>query len=305
MTQDDWVFAPVVVETQQSVQIPGVLALRDLSQAVGDNIVAVWYENPLVQGEAWTAKAWESQDQWKAIEWVKAQFDIGDEWNQFWPTSAAVPHTPTTEPPVEYFKGVLDTDPMAAWVAGSEGEEIVAVLTSIGYKSASVPVDKEGPCDTKTVLAALADTSAFAVLAHPSAAQLDDYFAVRVPLTCAQRVVPPPPPPPPVVPGTTTPQPGVPLNPGAPWQRDSRPPTYKPSCSTVTTCCYEAPIIWLYTTTNWLGLTVIRYCESQISWSCPNPSGGPCPAAPSCGEPIGPHFPPPPPGAVPCGYNYY
>jgi hypothetical protein len=304
VTQKDWVFVPVVVQDVGSLAVPGVLALRDKSQAVGENLVAVWYENPGVQGVEWPAKSWESQDQWEAIKWVKEQFGIGDDYDVFWPTSDPKTEGWSSEVPQNYFKGLLTSDPFAELVDEPDGETIVALLTMMGYKAASVDVDKDGPCDTKTILPALVDTTAFAVLAQPPLNQVEARFESLVPATCAQ-VVPPPPPPPPVVPGTTTPQPGTPLNPGGPWQTDHRPPWYDPFCSTATSCCYRQKIIWLYTTTNWLGLTVIRYCESDISWSCPNPTGAPCPAAPTCAAPPGPYFPPPPPGPVPCGFNYY
>jgi len=305
VTQKDWVFVPVVVQDIGTLVVPGVLALRDKSQAVGENLVAVWYENPGAPGAEWPAKSWESQDQWQAIKWTKEQFGIGDDYDFLWPTTDPETAGGSTEVPQNYFKGLLASDPFSELVDEPDGELIVSLLTEMGYKAASIDVDKDGPCDTKTILPALADTTAFAVLAQPPIEQVEARFESLVPATCAQVTPPPPPPPPPVVPGTTTPQPGPPLNPGGPWQTDQRPPRYDPTCSTVTTCCYAQKIIWLYTTTNWLGLTVIRYCESAISWSCPNPSGGACPAAPSCAAPPPPYSPPPPPGAVPCGFDYY
>jgi len=309
VTQKEWVFVPVVVQDVGLLSVPGVLALRDKSQAVGSNIVAVWYENPGVPGLEWSAKSWESQDQWEAIKWTKEQFGISPAYDFLWPTTDPVTGGEATEAPQVYFKGLLLSDPFAAWAGTPEGDAIVSLLTEMGYQAASIEVDKEGPCDTKTILGALADTTAFAVLAQPPLAQVEARFAALVPATCAQVVPPPPPPPPPVVPGTTTPQPGPPLNPGGPWKPDGRrPPFFDPACTTATTCCYGEFIIWFYTTTNWLGLTVIAYCESTFSWSCPAPPGvppAPCPAAPTCPAPVGPRFPPPPPGPVPCGNSYY
>lgn len=312
VTQKDWDFVPVVVQDVGTLVVPGVLALRDTSQTVGDNLVAVWYENPGGQGIEWPAKSWESQDQWEAIKWIKEQFGIGDEYDLLWPTIDPKTEDWSTEVPQNYFKGMLTSDPFSELTTEPDGETVVALLTAMGYKSASIDVDKVGPCDTRVILPALANTTAFAVLGQPPLEQVEDRFAALVPATCAQVAPPPPPPPPPVVPGTTTPQPGPPLNPGGPWQTDGRrPPFMDPTCSTATTCCYGEHIIWLYTTTNWLGLTVIRYCESTISWSCPAPAGvppAPCPPAPTCPAPPSPYFPPPPLGPLPagaCDIDYY
>ena len=312
VTQKDWVFVPVVVQGSGTLEIPGVLALRDESLIVGQNIVSVWYSNPGVPGAEWPAIAWESQDQWEAIKWTKEAFGISDAYDFLWPTSDAPSAGGSSEAPQSYFKGLLTSDPFAALVAQPDGEQIVILLASMGYKAASIAVDQNGPCSTRVILSALADTTAFAVLAQPPLQQVQARYSSLVPTTCAQ-VVPPPPPPPviPVIPGTTTPQPGTPISPGAPWQRDSSPPYRKPALDTATTCAYGARIIWLYTTTNWLGLTVIEYCQSEMSWTCAAPPGvppAPCPANPPCPPPAGPYFPPGPPGPLPagsCGYSYY
>ena len=308
VTQKDWVFVPVVVQGSGSLEIPGVLALRDESLIVGQNIVSVWYSNPGVPGAEWPAVAWESQDQWEAIKWTKEAFGISDAYDFLWPTTDAPFVGGSTEVPQNYFKGLLTSDPFAALVAQPDGDQIVELLASMGYKAASIAIDQNGQCSTKVILAALADTTAFAVLAQPPVQQVRARYSSLVPASCAQVV---PPPAVGFVPGTTIPLPGTPLTPAAPWQRDSRPGFFDPTCTTATTCCYQAPIIWLYTTTNWLGMTVIHYCEGEISWTCPVPPGvptPPCPATPNCAEPLGPHLPSPPgPGVPPvgCGNSYY
>jgi hypothetical protein len=310
LAQGDWNFVPVVTQDGGTISIPGILALKDKSADVGDNIVAVWYENPNAPATEWTAQAWESKDQWDAIKWVKEQYEIDDGYDFAWPTTDPMSEGGGSELPQDYFGGLLIGDPLFDFATQPDGDEIVAVLASVGYKAASIPVDKDGPCDTKVILPALADTTAFAILGQPPLEQVEAWFESLVPATCAQIVAPPPPPPAPTVPGTTIPQPGIPMNPGGPWQRDNRPGTLDTSCTTALTCCYQAPIIWLYTTTNWLGLTVIRYCEGEIQWSCDAPTGvppAPCPPVPYCPEPAGPHLPAPPGPGVPairCGISY-
>lgn len=241
--QNGWTFVPVVVQDAGTLDIPGVLAIRDTSQAVGENIVAVWYENPGAAGAEWPAVGWESQDPWEAIKWAKQVFGIGDEYDALWPTTAGPTAGEPTEFPQSYFKGLLTSDSFATVVEEPDGEEIVAGLTAMGYKSASIDIDNDGPCDTKTILPALADTTAFAVLVQPPLAQVEARYASLVPETCAQVIPPPPPPPTPVIPGTTRPQPGTPLNPGAPWQSGPRPDRDVAGCSTATTCCYGRQII--------------------------------------------------------------
>lgn len=91
--------------------------------------------------------------------------------------------------------------------------------------------------------------------------------------------------------GTPWVPPGSPVNPGSPWiTNPTNPGTYDPSCSTTSTCCYKVEIWYLYWDLNWLGLLRMYYCSTDFSWTCPNPSGGPCPATPTClGGP--PYFP--------------
>jgi hypothetical protein len=307
LVRGEWTFVVILAETPETISAPSILALRNKAATVGDNLVAVWYTNPQVPNAEWPAMAWESQDHWEAIKYVKAHYDIADTFDKSWPTPEIKTSGAWSEEPAAYAKGLLESDPLFPVVWTESRDEIVAMLTAAGYKSADIPIELDSSdCEQQWVLDAIARTAVFAAANSPSFADAEAQFASMLPVVCAQAAAAQPVPTPvPVVPGTTTPQPGTPLNPGGPWQRDSRPPTYEPGCSTVTTCCYSAPIIWLYTTTNWLGFTVIRYCESEISFSCPNPSGGPCPATPTCPEPPGPHSPPPAPGPVPCGYSYY
>ena len=308
VTQGDWVLVPVIYEDTNLVAVTGVLALRNKAGAAGDNLVSVWYENPNASEAEWPAKAWTSMDQWEAIKWVKESFGIDDKWDFLWPTSDPKTLGASSEAPQTYYKGLLESDPFAALTSDPSNEQIIDALTTLGYQSASIKVDKNGPCDTKNILPVLSDTVAYAVAARPPVAAVQARYAALVPVACQAPPPPPPPPPPPLVPGTTTPQPGVPLNPVGPWQTGPRPDRLVPSCSTATTCCYGQQIIWLYTTTNWLGLTVIEYCESEITWSCPAPAGtppAPCPPAPTCSGPSGPPAPPPPAGPVPCGNSYY
>jgi hypothetical protein len=67
---EGWTFVPVITQSGGTTSVPGVLALRYKPDAMGDNIVAVWYTNPGAAGTDWTSKAWTSSDQAKAISYA-------------------------------------------------------------------------------------------------------------------------------------------------------------------------------------------------------------------------------------------
>jgi hypothetical protein len=296
---------PVVTEDGTSVDIPGILALRDKTNDLGDNLVAVWYENPGVAGAPWPAKAWESKDQWDAIKWVKEEFSIDNGYDLLWPTIDPLTPGGINELPLDYYKGLLVGDPLFSVATQPDADAIITALTGVGYKAASIPVDKEGPCNTTVILPALADATAFAFMAEPPVEHIVAFYETLVPAACVQLAQGPPPAPPAVVPGTTTPQPGAPLNPGGGWQTRTGgvwEPVLDPTCSTAVSCCYKQKIVWLYRGT-WRFMTVILQCVSEVSWSCTMPANGVCPATPSCPKPL-PLFPPPPPGPVPCGSRF-
>lgn len=192
LTQGDWNFVPVVTQDGGTISIPGVLALRDKAADVGDNIVAVWYENPNAPATGWPAQAWESKDQWDAIKWVKEQYEIDDGYDFVWPTS-----DPMTDPaaeggvselPKDYFGGLLVGDPLFDFATQPDGDQIVAVLASVGYKAASIPVDKDGPCDTKVTLPALADAAALYALFDLTEVEVQTAFAALTPQGCGTVV---------------------------------------------------------------------------------------------------------------------
>ncbi len=108
---DNWTLVPVVQTTGGVRHVQGVLALKDKSTAVGDNLVAVWYTRPASTTAEWPAKTWESTDQWDAIKTVKAEVGVDDSWDAFWPTSDSQTYTPPA-PAKEYSKGFLATDPL-------------------------------------------------------------------------------------------------------------------------------------------------------------------------------------------------
>lgn len=183
VVREGWTFVPVVASSNGTISVHGVLALRDMEQVVGDNIVAVWYQNPGAAGESWPAVSWESQDQWKAIKWVKEQTGVEDRWDYLWPSSTPIEEA-FSEQPVEYSAGLLEGDPLSEIASGSDAQEWLQVLTAIGYKSASISIDMDGPCDKTIVLSALADSAAYAMAAPDATAEdIESFYDTLVPLT--------------------------------------------------------------------------------------------------------------------------
>jgi hypothetical protein len=191
VVQGDWTFVPVVAITDgTSVDTIGALALYDMSKVVGNNIVAVWYTNPHNPNTAWPAVTWQSQSQWNAIKWVKTEYGVSDTWDFIWLASDTSDAEPTAEVPVGYDKGLVEGDPLADIGDPATHDEIVKVLVDAGYQAASLPVDKDGPCDTKTVLPALGDITTLNVLFNPTPSELSAAFATMVSATCAVVAAP-------------------------------------------------------------------------------------------------------------------
>lgn len=182
--QNDWAFTPVVQITDGVVDVLGALALRDTANATGENLVAVWYTNPHAANTAWPSQAWDSTSQWDAIKWVKTTYGISDTWDFVWPASEADPNSPNVVDPSNYVAGLLEGDPFAELGGSITHDDLVQILVDAGYKAASIPVDKEGPCDTKTVLPALEDLTVAHVLYRPSEQELRDTFATTVTESC-------------------------------------------------------------------------------------------------------------------------
>ena len=114
-------------------------------------------------GEDWASKAWTSQDPWEAIKALKLELGIPDEQDERWSAadwSAPGQGVGDPEPPSDYLKGLLADDPFAALVIASpDGDLLVTLLASVGYKAADLPIDKNDECTTAERLNVLAEFS--------------------------------------------------------------------------------------------------------------------------------------------------
>jgi hypothetical protein len=276
--------------------VHSVLALRDKSAAIGDNIVSVWYR-PEADG-TWSAKAWESGDQWKAIEAVKSEAVIGDQYDYRWPTADL--KYPDVEPelPKGYQLGVLTTDPLFNIIIESPSRpDLVAFLAEIGYKAASVPIeDQTFICSTDAFLTQIA-ASIVAAQSDPAAdgtASVLNFgvqFQAHVGEACAGPQTPPTPP---VV--------SVPWTPGTGWWWDSCPGAdYNPATGN---CDYGAGFYWqcqyrvrtisvpvikwgLPPTITWVTVPYVdKCCAVWETWGFSEPSpDGTCPSCPRTAPP--------------------
>lgn len=156
-----WTFNPIcTVDEHGGVIVQSMLAIADPSFTIGDNIVSVWYYR---DGEDWASKAWTSQDPWEAIKALKLELGIPDEQDERWSAadwSAPGQGVGDPEPPSDYLKGLLADDPFAALVIASpDGDLLVTLLASVGYKAADLPIDKNDNCTTVERLNVLAEFS--------------------------------------------------------------------------------------------------------------------------------------------------
>ena len=126
-----WTLVPTLLDGK----VESFLALRE-DVAYGENLTAVWYRKvSSADGtESWEAKAFEDQNQSKAIRAVKEALALGDSTDESWPVPMAAVAAAEPEPMV---KGVLESDALAPLVADLEDPQpIVEMLEGAGWKAA-------------------------------------------------------------------------------------------------------------------------------------------------------------------------
>jgi hypothetical protein len=126
-----WTLVPTLLDGK----VESFLALRE-DLAYGENLTAVWYRKVAAADgtESWETKAFEDQDQSKAIRAVKEALALGDSTDESWPVAVAAVAAAEPEPMV---KGVLESDALAPLVADLEDPQpIVEMLEDAGLKAA-------------------------------------------------------------------------------------------------------------------------------------------------------------------------
>gem|GEM_PF-2622649 len=157
----EWTLVPTMLDGK----VQSFLALRE-DLAYGENLTAVWYRKVATADgtESWETKAFEDQDQSKAIRAVKLALALADSTDESWPVAVAAVAAAEPEPMV---KGVLESDALAPLVAELEDPQpIVEMLEGAGWKAAWIGPLEGGQlataapgvvaCPQHVVLAALA-----------------------------------------------------------------------------------------------------------------------------------------------------
>jgi hypothetical protein len=127
----EWTLVPTLLDGK----VESFLALRE-GMPMGENLTAVWYRKVATADgtESWETKAFEEQDQSKAIRAVKQALALGDSTDESWPVAVAAVAAAEPEPMV---KGVLESDALAPLVADIEDPQpIVEMLEGAGWKAA-------------------------------------------------------------------------------------------------------------------------------------------------------------------------
>jgi hypothetical protein len=126
-----WTLVPTLLDGK----VESFLALRE-DVAFGENLTAVWYRKVAAADgmESWETKAFEDQDQSKAIRAVKQALALADSTDESWPVPMAAVAAAEPEPMV---KGVLESDALAPLVADlDDPQPIVEMLEGAGWKAA-------------------------------------------------------------------------------------------------------------------------------------------------------------------------
>ncbi len=160
----DWCFKAVYrqVESPEGAPFPfaphivGFLATLDPEVAHGDNIRAVWFQRPPEPGDRWEAVAWQGDDPWAAVQWLKAHLDIPDAQNARF--DFLEPVSDERAEPAPYVSGFLADDPVRATlqVEGGKRRELLATMQRKGGAVAVVPLECESPHRTALRLEELA-----------------------------------------------------------------------------------------------------------------------------------------------------
>jgi hypothetical protein len=156
-----WTLVPTLLDGK----VESFVALRE-DVPYGENLTAVWYRKvALADGTAsWETKAFDDQDQSKAVRAVKQALALADSTDESWPVAVAAVAAVEPAPMV---KGVLESDALAPLVAELENPQpIVEMLEDAGWKAAwigpleGVAVATAGPgvvaCPQDVVLGSMA-----------------------------------------------------------------------------------------------------------------------------------------------------
>lgn len=126
-----WTLVPTLLDGK----VESFVALRE-DAPYGENLTAVWYRKIAAADgtESWQTKAFDDQDQSKAIRAVKQALALADSTDESWPVAVAAVAAAEPEPMA---KGLLESDALAPLVAELEDPQpIVEMLEDAGWQAA-------------------------------------------------------------------------------------------------------------------------------------------------------------------------
>jgi len=126
-----WTLVPTLLDGK----VESFVALRE-DAPYGENLTAVWYRKiAAADGTgSWQTKAFDDQDQSKAIRAVKQALALADSTDESWPVAVAAVAAAEPEPMA---KGLLESDALAPLVAELEDPQpIVEMLEDAGWQAA-------------------------------------------------------------------------------------------------------------------------------------------------------------------------
>ena len=143
---DEWNYVAVYDEAggsipaETAVSAARMIAFRDPSKVVGDNLSIVMY----TRGEdfSWTRDTFTTQDQWKIVQTLKEELSIPDTDDHRWGVGSNEESNSQFVTSVPMSTGVVEGDPLALVLLNApDPAELTQLLVSVGYAGAKTPTD--------------------------------------------------------------------------------------------------------------------------------------------------------------------
>ncbi|MBY0308783.1 MAG: hypothetical protein K2Q09_08585 [Phycisphaerales bacterium] len=284
----NWTFVPIINLASGTGRVDSFLALADTDSLNGEALRAVWYVRGIDDESEWASKSWVTTEPWDAVKSVKVARSLGDDSDPVWERVIKFANNRVADEariPVDYVKGVLADDPLAAALSVSPlRDQLVESLVELGHTAADIPIEKAtstAACTLKYSLTGLAKAAESSSAGAAGENAVNAYRAFVQSKCVAVLCFP-----------WTWSTPKTPLlTPAGAFG----PPTWTPTAPTLTVggtiqwCNYACTscrtITWTETTLSlFCTVTTVSYTATQCyviaTASCSGP--GPCPGTPSC-----------------------
>ncbi len=143
---DEWNYVAVydeaggTIPAGTAVSAARVIAFRDQSKVVGDNLSIVMYT--LGEDSTWTRDTFTTQDQWKIVRTLKEELSIPDTDDHRWGVAINEESNSQVATSVLMSTGVVEGDPLALVLLNApDPAELTQLLVCVGYAAAKTPTD--------------------------------------------------------------------------------------------------------------------------------------------------------------------